>query len=371
MRRTPPARLARLAGLRLGSFAIAPDEAVLAPMISSTLFPQLPRAYRNPFRIGMGVILAGIIALSALRWTGPLVVLCALGLPALFALYLWESDVLRDMPRHVVALSATLGIASGIGWVLLSGGLIARAYGVPVAEGFVLENLADIGLRVSVGGVVFMVAPAVLVRFLLRHESREVMDGFAVGALGALSFTAAAATTRLGPQYVSGLLEHLPPLRRLIEAVLYGLAAPITAAALGGLIGILLWFRPGRRAAERPGVIRASLAAFTALVLVIYLAIWLIDASPLPRWPQLALHLLMTVTALIAARLCLQLALLHESPDRSPALPVLCLNCEHVVPDMPFCPACGFADRALSRSTRRQRREHRPVRRNIADEPDV
>lgn len=362
---------ARFAGLRPASFAVAPNEAVVAPLISSTLFPHLPGAYRNPFRIGMAVVLAGVVALSMLRWTGPLVVLSALGLPALFVLYLWEADIVRDLPRHVLALVAALGVVFGVGWVWLTGGLVAQAYGVPVTAGLMLENLAAVGVQVAVGGVVLMVAPAVLVRFLLRHETRESLDGFVIGALGALSFTAAATTTRLAPQYVSGMLEHVPPLRRLIEAVLYGLAVPITAAALGGLIGILLWFRPGRRAAERPGLIRVSLTGFTALVLLIYLAIWVIDASPLPRWPQLALHLLMTVVALVAARFCLQLSLLHEVPDRLPDLPVLCLNCEQVVPDMPFCPACGFAARTLSRSTRRQRRERPPIRQNAVDATDV
>ncbi len=362
---------ARFVGVRPRNYAAAPGERVLSPMVSSTLFPHLPRAYRNPFRIGMAVVLAGVVGLSLLRWTGPQVILAALGVPALFVLYLWESDIVRDLPRQVLALVAALGIAFGVGWVWFAGGLVARAYGVPVAAGFVLENLLGVGFQVAVGGVVFMVAPAVLVRFLLRHETRESLDGFVIGALGALSFTAAATTTRLAPQFVSGLLEHVPPLRRLIEAVLYGLAAPLTAAALGGLMGILLWFRPSRRAAERAGLIRAALAGFTALVLVIYLAIWLIDASPLPRWPQLALHLLMTIVALVAARLCLQLALLHEAPDRVPDLPVLCLNCEQVVPDMPFCPACGFATRALSRSTRRQRREHPPIRQNVTGVTDV
>ena len=361
----------RFAALRPGSFAIAPDEAVLAPIVSSTLFPHLPRAYRYPFRIGMAVVVAGVVGLSLLRWPGPLVILTALGIPALFALYLWESDILRDIPRHVLALDALLGVGCGVGWVWFTGGMIARTYGIPVTAGFVLENLADVGLVIAVGAVVFMVAPAVLVRFLLRHTSRESLDGFVIGALGALSFTAAATTTRLAPQFVSGLLDHVSGLRRLIEAVLYGLAAPLTAAALGGLIGILLWFRPGRRAAERPGLIRAALAGFTALVLLIYLAIWLIDASPLPRWPQLVMHLLMTAAALVAARLCLQLALLHEVPDRLPDQPVLCLNCERVVPEMAFCPACGFATRALSRSTRRQRRERPPIRQNAAEATDV
>jgi len=243
---------ARFAALRPAGFAVSPQEPVATPMVSSTLFPHLPRTYRNPFRIGMAVLLAGLVASALLEWTGPLVILSALGVPALFALYLWESDIVLDLPRHVLGMVAALGIAFGVGWVWFTGGLIARAYGIPVAAGFVLENLAGAGLTIAVGGVGFMVAPAVLVRFLLRHRNRESLDGFVIGALGAMSFTAAAATTRLAPQFVYGLLEHLSLPRRLIEAVLYGLAAPLTAAALGGLIGILLWFRPGRRARRGP-----------------------------------------------------------------------------------------------------------------------
>ena len=97
-----------------------------------------------------------------------------------------------------------------------------------------------------------------------------------------------------------------PPARSFVNP-----PVPLTAAAVGGLIGILLWFRPGTRAGERPGQVRAALTVFTALAVLIYSAVWLIEASRLPKWPQLGLHILMAVIAMVTARVCVQLALLH------------------------------------------------------------
>ena len=148
-------------------------------------------------------------------------------------------------------------------------------------------------------------------------------------------------------------------------------SVPLTAASVGGLIGIVLWFRPGRRAHEHPRVVRAALSAFALLVVVIYAVIWVIDSWRLPKLPQLGLHILMTVIALLAARMCLQLALLHEEPDQFSERPTLCLHCDHVVPDMPFCPACGAATRASSQSSRRRRRASPPTRQARTNGPVV
>lgn len=359
----------RLAVLRPAIFAVAPRERVLLPMVTSTLFPHLPQAYRNPFRAGMVAMMAGVVVCSVLRWTGPLVTLVALGVPLLFVLYLWQSNLLRDLPNHALVIAPVLGAVLGMGWVLGTGGLVARSYGIPMAVGFRLQNVIGVGLLISVGGAVLMVLPAVVVRLL--KPPREALDGFVIGALGALSFAGAATTTRLAPQYVSGLLDNVRPMRLFIEAVLYGVTVPLTAAAVGGLIGILLWFRPGTRAGERPGQVRAALTVFTALAVLIYSAVWLIEASRLPKWPQLGLHILMAVIALVTARVCVQLALLHEQPDPSTGQPVLCVRCDRVVPAMAFCPACGAAARASSRSSRRQRRESPPRRRETANGADV
>jgi rRNA maturation endonuclease Nob1 len=67
--------------------------------------------------------------------------------------------------------------------------------------------------------------------------------------------------------------------------------------------------------------------------------------------------------ALLALRIGLHLALLHEAHDEIHSdQPILCPHCGHVVPDMAFCPACGAATHASSRSSRSARRDARPVR---------
>jgi len=341
-------------------FAVAPREHVWTPLVTSSLFPHLPQFYRNPFRVAMLILLTGLISSALLRLLGPLVIIAALGVPLLFVLYLWQSGLFRDMPGHALVIAATVGAALGVSWVLLTGGVLARAYGIPMAAGFLLQNLFGAGLVVSVGGGILMAVPAVVVR-LLKPPTREALDGFVIGTLGALSFTAAATTTRLAPQFVSGLIDDVRPLRLLVESILYGIAVPLTAAATGGVLGILLWFSPGKRAGEHPGAVRATLLFFSGLVAVIYSAIWVIDAARLPKWPQLAMHILMALIALLAVRVCVQLALLHEQPDPYSGEPVLCMHCDRVVPDMAFCPACGASSRASSRSSRSIRRESPPV----------
>ena len=364
----------RLHLLRPRVFAVAPGEHVATPMVMSSLFPHLPQTSRIPFRIGMVLLLAGLVGCALLRILGPLIVIAALGVPLLFVLYLWQSGLMRDLPGHALVTTAVLGGGLGIAWVLTTGGVLARAYGIPLSAGFVLENLLGVDLVISIGGAILMAVPAIVIRLLIvrtQRSPRESLDGFTIGALGALAFTWASTTTRLAPQFVSGLIDNARPMRLLVESVLYGVAVPLTAAATGGLVGILLWFKPGHRAGEHPGKVRAALLIFSGLVAVIYTAIWAIDAVRLAKLPQLVLHLLMTAAALIAVRVCVQLALLHEEPDPFSEQPLLCVHCERVVPDMAFCTACGAAARASSRASRRIRRQSPPVRENGTTGSDV
>ena len=68
---------------------------------------------------------------------------------------------------------------------------------------------------------------------------------------------------------------------------------------------------------------------------------------------MLALYAAVAAVALLLLRIGLHLALLHEAHDEIHSdEPVLCPHCGRVVPDMAFCPACGVATRASSRSSR-------------------
>lgn len=350
--------------LRLSASCVAPDEHLLRPSIASSLFPHLSHQSRMPFRIAMLVLLAGLVACALLRLPAALIAVAALGLPLLFLLYLYESDAFRDLHRVNLAVAIVLGVALGVGWVLLTGHAMAKSYGVPLGVGVTGSRMVRNGLGIPLGGAVLMLVPAVVVR-VLRPASRESLDGFMIGALGATAFTAAATLTRLAPQLTTGMVARNRPMSGLIvEAGIRGVAVPLTAAAIGGLIGAALWFtRPATKADKHVGYVRLVMFSCAFAVLIIYTALGLVDVARIPQWMQLAVHIGVALLAILALRVGLHLALLHEAQDEIASdQPIFCPRCGHVVPDMSFCPHCGAATHASSRTSRAERREHRPVR---------
>lgn len=350
--------------LRARAFSASPGEHLLRPNIGSSLFPHLPPASRIVFLIGLGVLLAALVGAALFRLPGALITVAALGLPLLFLIYLQEADVHRDVPSSTLILTAAIGIGLGVGWVLLTGAAVARSYGVPLGAGITGGRLLRDGLGVPVGGMVLMLVPATLVR-LIRPGPREALDGFALGALGALMFTGAATLTRLAPQFTGGMVARARPMEGLlVEAGIRGVAVPLTAACVGGLVGTALWFtRPADRKQHGRNYIRIVLAAMAFIVIAMYALLGLVDVARVPQLLQLGVHLTMTAIALLALRVGVHLALIHEEHDDiHEDEPILCPHCGHVVPDMAFCVACGASIRASSRSSRQTRRDTRPVR---------
>jgi len=349
--------------LRLRDFGAAPEEHLLQPSLASSLFPHLPQRSRTAFRLGLLVLVVALVACTLLRLPAALVTVAALGLPLLYLLYLRESDAFRDFPVGVIALTVGLGVVLGVGWVLLTGAMVARSYQIALGSGIVGVRLLRDGIGIPLGGVLLMLLPAVIVR-VTRPVTRESLDGFMIGVVGALTFTAAATLTRLAPQFGTGVVSRRPMESLLVEAGIRGLAVPLIAAATGGLIGAALWFtRPPSKRDQHPGVVRAMLVGFAVAVLAVYLGLGLIDVAHFPQVLMLVLYLALAIVALLLLRIGIHLALLHEAHDeiRSDE-PLLCTHCGHVVPDMAFCPACGVATRASSRTSRTWRRRARPVR---------
>lgn len=344
--------------LRPRTFGAAPNEGVLGPRLVSTLFPHLPGRSRRPFRIAL--VLAGIVMIgfALMKMPAAGIAVAALGLPLLFVFYLRAAGVDLGISRIELMVVAGFGAILGTGWVLVSGGFVAQSYGVPLSVGLGLHALFRESAVIPTAGMVLTTLPALAVR-LLRPGKRESLDGFAIGALGALAFSAAATSTRLAPQIGAGLIAHARPVEGLvIEAAIAGLTIPVTAAVAGGLVGILLWFHPPvGDGEERPGRVRAVLALVTVAVLLIHAAMGAVDMVGVGQITMVAVHLLLTVIALVALRIAVQLALLHETHDPiHQHEPLLCIHCETVVPDMAFCPACGAATRASSRASRAARR---------------
>ncbi|MEZ0356994.1 zinc ribbon domain-containing protein [Mycobacterium sp. SA01] len=343
--------------LRPRAFCAAPDEHVLRPAIASSLFPHLSQFSRTPFNLGLVLIVVAMAVAIQLALPGALVTVSALGLPLLFAIYRHQSGIYRDIPRSSLVITVVLGIAMGVGWVFLTGDLVIRETGAPFDAGIAGRRVLRDGLGVAEGGALLMMIPAVVVR-LVRPGARESLNGFVIGVLSALSFTAAATFTRLAPQFAAATVAKNRPVEwLLVEAGIRGLAIPLTAACAGGLIGAALWFkRPAGAVRWRRSLVVAALTVFGTIVLGVYAIVGITDVAGLAQEKMLALHIAMALVALLALRLGLQLALLHEQPDPVRGEPLLCLHCRNVVPEMAFCPSCGAANHASSAKSRADRR---------------
>ncbi|WP_460357537.1 zinc ribbon domain-containing protein [Mycobacterium sp. ZZG] len=355
--------------LRARAFSAAPGQRLFTPALTSSLFPHLTPRSRTVFLMGLGLLAAALAVATLLRMPAALTAIASLGLPLLFVLYLRESDVFRDLPRSPLVLTAVLGVIFGVGWALLTGAAVARAYGVPLGAGIAGTRILRDGIGVPLGSMLLMLFPALLTRWSWRGR-RAALDGYVIGALGALTFTAAATLTRLAPQVTTGMINRVRPLDGLlVEAGIRGIAMPLTAAAVGGLVGTALWFtRPPTKAHQHRGFVRTTLILIAVVVVVIYALLGMADVARLPQLAQLAVHLMLAAMALFALRIGLHLALLHEAHDESDVdEPILCVECNHVVPDAPFCARCGAAMQACSQRSRRARREHRPIR--LAEDP--
>ena len=78
-----------------------------------------------------------------------------------------------------------------------------------------------------------MLAPALVLR-LRGPKTREALDGFTIGTLAALMFTAGASLARFAPQFAAGLFAHARPLSGLIvEVLMTGVTILVTGAAAG------------------------------------------------------------------------------------------------------------------------------------------
>jgi hypothetical protein len=353
--------------LRVRAFAAAPGEHLLQVSAVSSLFPHLPHRSRAAFRVGLAALVVVLVIVALLRWQAPLIALSALGFPLLFQIYLQESDVYDDLPVRALLLTAVTGAGLGVGWALLTGPIVARSYTVGAGLGVTGQQMLRDGLAIPLGGAVLMLVPAALVR-ALRPPTRESLDGYLIGSLGAIAYTAAAILTRLTPQLATGPVARDRPVGGLlVEAGIQGIAMPVTAAAAGGLVGATLWYTR-REDPLRRGLSWAALVPAVAVVLAVYAGLGLLDTARLPQGLQLALHLVIAALAILALRIALHTTLLHEAHELMGGEPLLCVHCHHVVPDMAFCASCGVAIRASSRFSRAARRRSRPV---PTDPPDT
>lgn len=345
--------------LRIGDYAAAPGENVLQPSLVSSMFPHLPNRSQGAFRVGLALVAVVLSTLCLLRLWLPMVVVAAFAPLFLFVVYLVETGVFADLPRRVWLLTFVLGIGVGVGWAWLTSSIVAESYSLGLGTEVPTARLVRDAVLLPFGALLAMQLPTVLIR-LIRSSGRDSLYGFVIGALGATLFTLAATMVRLVPALAGAMSTADQTVTELfLEAAVRGFTMPLTAAAVGGLFGAGLWYGRGE-----PGN-RVGRLALTGLGLVsaaaLYAIVGVIDAFRVPPDIQFVVHLVLALAAVIALRIGLQLAMLHEPQESMhPELPILCPDCGHVVPDMAFCPACGVGSHAASLTSRETRRLNRP-----------
>ena len=353
--------------LRLSAYAAAPGEHVLRPAVISTIFPSLPRHSRVAFGVALVGIVALLVGTALPLWQAALIGAVGAGFPALFLAYLKEADAATDSPTGTLAVVALLGIAGGVGWRFATDLAAARvdddALGLPAST---LDLLLTC-LAIPVGFLVLLLAPTIVVR-VWRPGTREPLHGMTIGAFGAVCFVTAGSMAALASELTSGPVDTdgQSAADLVVGGLIQGVAVPLTAAAVAGAIGATLWFAPRRDTGRTPRWYwPTSPLPAVAFGLVAYLGLGVLDFVSVPSDVETAVYALLTVVALYVLRVVAHATSMHSEPDRAePGVPdplVLCPECEHVVPDLPFCPRCGLAAQTASRASRARRRSQRPV----------
>ncbi len=283
--------------------------------------------------------------------------IAAFGFPVLFVIYLRDSGVHRDIPFRNAVLATAVGVGLGVGWAWVAGFVFADGYGVALVADTGVGHTFLYGLAIPIGEALLMLTPALVVR-VLGKSTRESLDGFLIGALGATAFTTAATVTLLAPQLAEGPVAENRSLAGLIaEAGIQGIAMPLASVAVGGIFGVALWFTPAANASQPRRGPMPTVSAAVLFAIGLFVGFGLLDVSPFSNSLYLGGYLLFAVLALLALRIAIQAALLYEAhDDKSLEEQWHCADCDRVVPRMAFCPNCGVAYLAGSRTSRNARR---------------
>lgn len=357
----------KLSRRRPHSYAAFPEEPVFHLSLVSSLFPHLAHRPAALFRFASAVLVGLLLLFGATDLEAPVVAVAALGLPLLFQLYVYEVDVYEEQRVGLSALSLLAGAGLGVGWALVGGPVVAGALQPDVVHPLGGARAVGAAVAVPAIGQVLMCVPVMVAALYRppRWHGREPLDGFALGASSALGFTFAAVVTNMASSLSGGLFPGRTFVSLASEALVRGLAEPVTAAAATGLIGLCLWAWLPNGATRN-----YWLSPGTPLALAIGTQVGegFADQARLADVPLLLVHLAGAAALLVALRVGIHRVLLAEQRAVVVGPPRACAHCHHIVPAMPFCPACGVAEGATSKRHRRSQAEGAPWPLAQADE---
>jgi RsiW-degrading membrane proteinase PrsW (M82 family)/RNA polymerase subunit RPABC4/transcription elongation factor Spt4 len=350
-------RPGQAAARRLHAYAAFPDEPMYRLSIVSSLFPHLSHHSRNVFRVASLWLAVILVALAIAGLEAPLIAVAALGLPLLFQLYVIETGPYGDDIVVPTFVTLVVGAGLGVGWAQIAGPYVQHDLLPVLQSSLTTQSSFAAAVLVPAVGQILMCVPVVLL--LLRRRTSESLDGFVMGAAGALGFTAAATIAELSSRLSGGILAHQPFLDVLSEAIIRGITVPLVAATATGLFGATIWVQRRRQesATAAKGLWLTSPIGALAVALLVQIGLGYADIARLNQPTLVVIHLAAVLILVAFLRIGLHHVLLHEHHDFAIGPPRTCSNCHHVVPAMPFCPQCGVAQNATSRSHRKHQLE--------------
>jgi len=291
------------------------------------------------------------VAFALAGTSAPLVALCALSVPLLFLLYIWEVDPYEGSFILPTGICLVLGAGLGTGWAIIGGSYVTKALEPSVLSRFGSTTSIVAALVVPAVAQVLMIVPVMVVRFMQKGDV-ESLDGFVAGATSALGFTLAATIDLMSPWLSNGQLTHQSFLTNLTQVFLRGVALPLTSALATGLVGAAWWVttRSTPSAARSRWLTSLPLALLVAFSVQIGLGF--ADIAALTDAVIVVVHLAALGALILAVRVGVHYVLLHEAVHVHIGPPRACPHCAHLVPAMAFCPQCGVAERAISRPHR-------------------
>ena len=167
-------------------FGAAPNESRFLPSIVSTIFPHLPRTDMDSFRFALAAGAVTIVILGLVRLFPLALVGCAVLVPLLVLLYLWDVDLYEDEPPRVIGFTVAWGIALGVGVGFLSKAVAEANTGLALQT--TTHTLVWRGILLPAISFACMVAgPLILLPY---RKFNDVLDGATFGGATAPSSSA-------------------------------------------------------------------------------------------------------------------------------------------------------------------------------------
>jgi RsiW-degrading membrane proteinase PrsW (M82 family) len=340
------AHLPTASAARHHAFAAVPSEAVVHLSIITTLFPHLPHRQGGAFRWALIAGVGLVVVTAVLRLFAPATAAAAILLPALYLLYLYEVEVYEDEPWLVVGATMVAGAVFGFLFSASTGGAVSHLNITGDRNAaFVLS-----GLVIPIVAQALMLAGPVFL-FLFRTRFREPLDGLTFGAASALGFTFTSTLVQFWPLITGPLVGSDRPLDWALPLLRASILSPLVNASTTAVVAASFWlFRYERNLAR--GAWQASRRATLAVAFGSQILLGVLSFVVPEGLTEVAVWALASVLLLLFMRLVIHQALMAEAAVHEIGPDATCPECHRIVPTMLFCPACGVARTATTKSAR-------------------